>query len=1161
MLLLVIAAFLAFLPSTTPASGDEVFLNDRSADIIGSSPLLAPGLLTPSGLSGKGQIVGIADSGLDRGSLNEIISDLQSEQGKMPRVAILRSYSGRTIPDDPIGHGTHMAAIIAGNGKASNGKYQGIAPGSSLYFQALLDQSGTLKVPLKIEDLYHPAYDAGVRIHVNGWGGGSNSYSSRSAQLDNFVYRFPDFLPVFGAGNNGPSKGSLTAEANSKNVLTIGSSQVPRPAFGTDARYADRIAELSSRGPAADGRIKPELLAPGSAVISVCSSLVESNFAANNAYTILGGSSMAAAVAGGAIALLSEYLEIAKQIPNPSSALIKALLVNGARPLAGGQSAVQGYGILDLASTILALEEDSFKMIDEKNGIQSGQMLEYKVQVAEAGTDFRATLAWVDPPAEVAANQALVNNLNLIIQDPQGKNYYGNDFNHQGSIDNINNIEQIIIPDAVRGEYTIRIQAGELKRVINQNFALVYGQPLKYEVFTMQAGDTKDDAGESDSELGSRQVFNLLDGKLLSGTQAIPVGSDLYTGAHADYIFSRSWLASGVQALREPEGDLLLEISTGVREGGYFMDRTSPAVNIVVNSQQVDEIQEIPPGSEVKAAINPVMQTIWQLEAMHEEVTGFIEKVDFEKGELKLLQNDQVYLITSGIAIAYCDKLRACDLADIPYGTEQTAHLENLAPGLKVVLTISPSSRQVQYIEVERELILGQIREANDQQGQITLESGGSYRIFPGTMVIKDQHESSLKEIKQGDHIAAILLTGSQDIIQLYASSEVFYGRVLFYSSREKSLYILDKQNILKKVGIDYKSGIYRRGLQIEALSITPGAWVRVVHLPGSSAAWRVDIADTALESTRYFKSYDPERKTISFTDGTCLGYSDFTQALKGGYLISPDMITFGEKVKIYTLATPGTGPEFLARLEVAINPAIAAPELQVRAYSLNGVLIIQGQSNAEQVFVCRANGSWVEIGVGKGGAFSGLFTLLENEQEIKILALNKQSGGIKGTSLAITAFPVENKEEFVDISGHLAENKIKELRSRGIISGYADNCFKPEQSVNRAEFICMLARAQGWSSEYSGSINYFADNRDIPWWALGAVYAAREQGIIRGYPDDSFRPYQLLKYSDMIKIMEALLQPQAEAELMQFLAGSRFQTSLPLTRAQAVMIIEQLIK
>ena len=118
LIMLLLAAFLCSsllaVPSTVAAAQKEL-LNDRSADIIGSTPLLVPGILTPRGLSGRGQIVGLADSGLDKGQIGDLHPDLQSEPGTMPRVAMLRSYVAArwpmTLPDmAPIWPGSLLAA-------------------------------------------------------------------------------------------------------------------------------------------------------------------------------------------------------------------------------------------------------------------------------------------------------------------------------------------------------------------------------------------------------------------------------------------------------------------------------------------------------------------------------------------------------------------------------------------------------------------------------------------------------------------------------------------------------------------------------------------------------------------------------------------------------------------------------------------------------------------------------------------------------------------------------------------------------------------------------------------------------------------------------------------------------------------------------------------
>ena len=1197
--------FLLLFPGHALAGPGETnseteLLNDRSADIIASNILLAPGLLTPSGLSGKGEIIGIADSGLDIGSISDLHPDLQSEAGKMPRVAMLKSYAGRSLPDDPIGHGTHMAATIAGSGNASAGKYRGIAPGASLYFQALLDQAGQLKLPEQIGELFRPAYEAGVRIHVNGWGGGSNTYSGRSAQIDQFVYRFSDFLPVFGAGNNGPEKASLTAEANSKNALTIGCSQLPRPAFGPEARYAEQIAASSSRGPAADGRIKPDLLAPGSAVVSACSRLLESNYAPNPDYTLMGGSSMAAAVTGGALALLSEYLELERQMSRPSSALMKALLINGARTPGGFPSNEEGFGVLDLAGTVLALQEGSFQIIDNDNGIHNGENVKYQARLTEGGGDFKVTLAWADPPAAPASQQTLVNNLDLSVEDPLGRIFYGNDFRGQGQADTANNVEQIHIKDAVPGEYKITVRGTRLDR--SQKFALVYGQVLKHDIISSRQGQVLKLSQGEQKDTSGLQLFKLSNGRMQKQTAEIPEGSDYYSIGQKIYIVSRSWLARGVQVLSEGlehTEKLLLEMNKQLREGGFFIDPSLTGEGrILLNKSPVNNSTIIPPGSEINALINPSQQTIWQLKAAYEEVDGFIETLNTEQRELKLVHDGRNYRIAEHVVISYLDRLIDCDPVDALFGTEQVARLENLAPGLKVSLTLSPSNQEIQYIKVERDLVLGQVAEVDAKEGEIKLESGQSYRLFPGNTIIKDQQAAKLKNVKTGDHIAALLLSGTKNVLQLSVSSEVYYGRVLFYSEREKMLYIQESKasySSFRKVSLDKDTEIFRYGLQANAFSLFSGVWVRVINYPDQDKAWRVDVIDNYREDSSYFSTYDPVKRTVKLQDGSILTVSRYTQIIKGPYNISPQMLIPGEKVNIVTLAITGSNNEFLARLEVEVPPGTDSPKLEAKAYVLNGILILQGWSSSPLVYIYRSDNGCVPLEVAADGSFSQLFKLQEGEQEINILAIENSSGAIKGLSLPLRSFaPEKAGKEFSDLAGHPWEQEIKKLLTAGIINGYEDGSFKPEKSISRVEFICLLAQAQGWDIGENREQNYFSDNREIPWWALGAVYAAREQGIIKGYPDGSFRPLRNVSRAEMAVIMAALqrseekndTQGETLAELpfldryevpswameafqhlyhtqqlnyLDYARGSYIDAERPLTRAEAAAIIAKM--
>lgn len=1182
-----------------PATAGHIFLNDRSANIIGSAPLLIPGLLTTAGLSGKGQIIGIADSGLDKGSTSDIHPDLQSDPGSMPRVAMLKSYTDREIADDPNGHGTHMAAAIAGSGKASEGKYRGIAPGTSLYFQALLDEEGNLKVPENIKSIFEPAYAAGVRIHVDGWGRAGNTYAKTSAQIDNFVFNYPDFLPVFGAGNSGPGNGTLTMEANSKNALVVGSSQVPRPTLSPEARYAGEAANSSSRGPAQDGRIKPELLAPGSAVISACSSLTESNFAANSQYTLMGGSSMAAAVTGGALALLREYLNGHEGVKNPGSALLKALLVNGAN-FGEEKLKEQGFGILDLSGTILALQEDRFKFVEEKGGIQTENSREYKVQVSDGSLPFKASLAWVDPPGKAGEPSNLVNNLDLIVRDPQGKIYYGNDFLKQGYADSVNNLEQVFISKPLPGSYSIIVRAVSLDSSFpSQSFSLVYGQPLKHAIVqSMDENKTVKLADGEEIDLAESKLFCTANGSAFISDEQIEPGADIYLTGNSAYVFGQSWKYGGLQVLSEQGGTIISEISSQKREGGYYIDPQASLFEnyLWLNGISISDINSIPSGSEIYASLNPGLQTAWQVKAEYEEVSGFIEGVNAEPREIKLLHDEHKYLIKEQTAISYNDILVDCSDIAAPYGSAETATLEKLAPGMKVSLVISPGTRDLLYVRVERQIIIGSVQSIDAQQGNITMDTGKSYKIFPGTRIMKNGQSADLKDLLPEDKIAALLLDSTNKIIQLTAITDIAYGRVVHYNSRDKKLHIFDANNSIISLQLNRSTEIFRRGLQIEASLIEPGSWVRVISDPESREVWRLDIAELAENVEKVLASYDAQQGTLIMQDGSRYTCSRYSQISKGGYIISPDLLRPGSKLIISTLESPSPWAEFLVRVEEETGPGVQAPQLIVRAYSLNGVLIVQGKSSADRVIMYRENEERNDIKCNDDGSFSHIYTLFENEKQLRVLAINSQTGAIRGVDVYITEYPVEQGAKgFNDIYEHPAGENILNLGKQGVISGYPDGTFRPDNTLTRAEFTSILARAWDWNLESKGETNYFKDNGQIPWWASGAVYAARKLGVASGYHDGSFRPGQAISRSEMAAMIARVLSQEKkddkddnqkdseestynasssipawaegyietlyQAGLLQSLDGELFEPDGLVTRAEAAVIIDRLHK
>jgi Subtilisin-like serine proteases len=1132
----------------------SAWANDRSAEIIGSSPLLVPGVISPAGLSGQGQIVGIADSGLDKGSMSDIHPDLQTAAGAKPKV-ILQSYTDRDVADDPNGHGTFMAATIAGTGKASNGKYKGIAPGASLYFQALLDRNNVLKVPDQVSDLFSPAYAAGVRIHVDGWGGGSNTYSSIAADIDKFIYGHPDFLPVFGAGNSGPDSGTLTAQANSKNALVVGSSQVPRAAFDPESNFADQVAASSSLGPAGDGRIKPDLLAPGSALISACSSLVESNFAANSAYTRMGGSSMAAAVTGGALALLREQLNSQLQITSPSSALLKALLINGARSTEGNVNQ-QGFGILDSAGTALALKEGTFKFNDEKSKLMQGESRDFKFQVTDTSMPVKITLAWTDPPGDGVSSSALVNNLDLVVKDPTGNIYYGNDFNNQEKVDTLNNVEQVAIQLPKAGEYTVTVKAGKIGYGTGQDFALVYGQVLKTGVVKEADQNQFTLTDNSTFRLDTARVQQVIDGAAVESAAGIQVGSEVYLSSRKAYIFGATWKTGGIQALPTEDGDLLLEMNRQVREGGYYLDPEADAIDgsITVNDQPVDSIEDIPTGSQLTATINPFLQTLWKLEASNKNVTGLVAQVNAAARELTLLNDSHTYTLAPWVAISYRDKIVDCTPQDTPYGSGQANDLTNLLPGTKVTMQVSPQSGTVQSLLLERSVAVGVVTKVNVEEKSIVLDTGQTYRLFPGTGVYRDMEAAELEDIQIGDRITAVLLPDSSTIVQIQAFSNVSYGRVVYASPQQNSLYIIDADNHSHTYVFDKNTEIFGWGIPLEAASINSGSWIKVIS-DSSGRALRVDLAEVGETATKTVSSIDLAAQTMHMSDGTDYQYGNYTYISKGGYTIDIKDVAVGDTLEITTLQTASPWPQLLAGAEIDTPAGVAAPDLKMAARALNGVLIIEGTTSADCVYLYRQDGSRERIQV-TNGSFARVYNLLENESSLTAAALDTRTGAMNDMDVKITAITAGPAPSiFNDISGHWAEKYIVDLAQKNVVKGYDDGSFRPDQTISRAELMVEITQLQKLTATVIPDEPYFTDYQDIPWWALQAVIAAKEKGLIYGYPDGSFQPNRAVTRSELAIIYSHI----TKQGLTNLFPGETLQPDRPVTRAEVMAILDLL--
>ena len=538
-------------PYVAPGKRDERQDQIIAGNLSGGSPS-GPGYLdwlaskgfTQAQFDASGFIVDVSDSGIDNGTTAPGHFALYPQADFSLASRVVYNRFERTVfnPGASLrgcdGHGNINAHILAGYAAFTGGfphtdsaGYShglGVCPFVRLGSSVIFDNSGAANdfTSPDYATLLTDAYNNGARISNNSWGGtGAGEYDADAQIYDSLVRDVGatasrrEMVIIFAAGNEGPAAQTIDSPGSAKNVITVGASENVRSlstlnggnsasgkdgcdTLDTDADSAEDLLNFSSRGPCADGRIKPDLVAPGSHILGgvpqvgvpttsgngsaiacfngagVCG-LTGSGTAgsANNFfplgqkfYTISSGTSHATPAVAGACALLRQYFINTGLNPGnapPSPAMTKAFLMNSARYLTGNHandtlpSPNQGLGEVNLGVAFDEVERVLRDQVPEEMFTASGQTRVFSGFVSDPARPLRVTLAWTDAPGSTTSGTALVNDLDLQVTIG-GVTYNGNVFNGAdsvagGSADRLNNVENVFLPASVSGPFTVTV--------------------------------------------------------------------------------------------------------------------------------------------------------------------------------------------------------------------------------------------------------------------------------------------------------------------------------------------------------------------------------------------------------------------------------------------------------------------------------------------------------------------------------------------------------------------------------------------------------------------------------------------------------------------------------------------------------------------------------
>lgn len=391
-----------------------------------------------------------------------------------PHIDMRGRLTNLTEENSPVHHGDGVGGIMAGAGNL-NPENRGMAAGADLFVVDYVSDFQDVTVDL-IEN-------QGVTITNTSYSDGCNAgYTLGTQTVDQQLHDNPAAMHVFSAGNSNGADCGYGAGTQWGNIT--GGHKMAKNAIATANLYSDAtLVTSSSRGPAHDGRLKPDIAANGENQVSLFG---------ENGYQSFGGTSGAAPGIAGCLGQLTHAYKTLNAGQQPDAALLKAAILNTANDLGNiGPDFKYGWGHINAGRALQVFEKGNFA----SGTIAQGEQKTFTIQVPPLTRLAKVMVYWVEPPADEAAAKALVNDLDLRVLAPGGAenlpwlldptpDELGLDLPATKGNDDLNNVEQVAIADPAAGTYTVRISGTEVPigpvkyyvvwEYYNDNLTMVY---------------------------------------------------------------------------------------------------------------------------------------------------------------------------------------------------------------------------------------------------------------------------------------------------------------------------------------------------------------------------------------------------------------------------------------------------------------------------------------------------------------------------------------------------------------------------------------------------------------------------------------------------------------------------------------------------------------